>query len=395
MPQKRVSAGEMCEALRKKVPRTSSKLPITHYPLKIMRLIDRYILKSFGQVFFFVLFAACSVIVIVDGFERIDYFIDRKAAILQVILHYVYWLPHHVVLILPVAVLLTTLIVIGRLSRNSELIAMKACGLSLWRIFVPLFVVGFMVSLGSLALGELVTVTNHKLTQLKRYDIEKKKRVNYRSQNKIFYLGANGHMYFIDYFDGVRMRLRRVVVYEFDENGLMKRRIDAEKALFTDDNIWVFTDGIERHFLADNSEQVNKFDKLPLPELAETPDDFSRRRKKPKEMNFLELREYVERVKRSGGDVGKDEVDLYLKISFPCANLVILLFGAPLSLSNRRNSPAISIILSISLAFPYWVFIQLGRALGHSGDLSPLIAAWLPNTVFFVLGIVALIRAPK
>lgn len=361
----------------------------------MIKLIDRYLIANFARVFGFVFLSACAVVMIVDGFERIDYFIDRKATLIQVALYYAYWLPHNIVLILPIGVLLATLIVIGRLSRNSELVAMKACGLSLWRIFLPLYFIGLFVSGASLFLGELVTITNLKLTQLKKHQIEKKAEADYQSQNKIFYLGENGHMYFIDYFDGFRQRLRRVVVYEFDQNSLLKRRIDAERAYFSDDRLWIFEDGIERVFAHDGSERTRQFTIQEMPELRETPVDFSKRQKKPHEMNYIELRKYIKRVKRSGGEVGKDEVDLYLKIAFPCANFIILLFGAPLSLSTRRNSPAISIIISISLAFIYWIFIQLGRALGHSGDLSPLMAAWLPNIVFFLFGVLALIWAPK
>ena len=360
----------------------------------MIKIIDRYIFNEFSRVFMFVLFAACAVIIIVDGFEQADYFIDRKAGIILVLKYYFYWLPHHIILILPIAVLLSTLMTVGRLSRNSELIAMKACGISLWRIFVPLFFLGVFIALFALFLGEMVTITNYRLAQVKRIEIEKKQPLNYLSQSQIHYFGSKGHLYYIDFFDGAHNRLRRVVVYEFNQNSHLKRRIDAEFADYQS-NQWIFHQGIERIFVNSDSLIANKFENLSMPELEETPNDFGRRQKKPDEMNFQELKDYITRVKRSGGEIGKDEVDLYLKIAFPCANLIILIFGAPLSISGRRNSPAISVIVSVSLAFIYWIFIQLGRALGHNGDLTPLIAAWLPNTVFFIFGLAALIRAPK
>lgn len=360
----------------------------------MIRLIDRYILKSFLKVFLFVFLSVCVVIIIVNVFEKVDYFIDHKASLYLVFKHYLLWLPFQVVVILPIGVLLSTLIVINTLSRNGELIALKSCGLSLHRLLVPLFMMGIIISLISLFLGEMVSITNQKLKELKRVEIENKPPIDYLSQNRIFYIGSQGHMYYIDYFDGARQRLRRVVVFEFNRDNQLVRRIDAERAVYTD-SVWVFQQGVERKFLPDGSEVANAFKQEEMPNLEETPADFSRRYKRPNQMNYFELRDYIQKVKRSGGTAREDEVDLYLKIAYPFANFIILLFGAPLSLSSRRSSPAISVIMSISVAFIYWIMIQLGKALGHSGDLAPFVAAWLPNLVFASLGIIALIRAPK
>ncbi|OQY27684.1 MAG: LPS export ABC transporter permease LptG [Candidatus Cloacimonetes bacterium 4572_55] len=360
----------------------------------MIRLLDRYILRRFSKIFLFVFLAVCVVIVIVNIFERIDYFVDHKATIPLIIAYYLYWLPFQIVVIMPIGTLIATLIVISNLSRSGELIAMKSCGISLLRVLIPLFCMGILISLLSLGLGELVPETNRRLKDLKRVDIEKKPAINYRSKSRIFYIGSKGHMYYIDYFDGNRQQLRRVVLFEFDEFSRLTRRIDARSALFNDD-CWTFENGVERVFGPDHSETAIHFEKKQMPELEEAPEDFGRKQKRPNQMNYFELKKYIQKVKRSGGKNGKDEVDLYLKIAYPFANFIILLFGAPLSLSTRRSSAALSVIASFSVAFVYWVMIQLGKALGHNGNLDPLVAAWLPNAIFAVLGIIALIRAPK
>ncbi len=362
-----------------------------------MRLLDRYILKNFFRVILFIFMTIGVIIMIVNIFEKIDYFIDNKARFIYVIEYYVYWLPFQIVMVMPIGVLLATLMVISNLSRNGELIAMKSCGLSLWRILIPLLAVGVLISVVSLALSEIVPYTNQQLKNLQRVKIEQKPPQPTLSQNKVFYIGSKGHMYFIDYFDAKKQRLHRVTVFEYDEYSRLLRRIDAERAAYRD-STWVFEDGMERLFSANGQEVAQAFRQRPLPELEEAPEDFSRYYKFPNQMNYLELREYIQKTKRSGANsesIRQDEVDLYLKIAYPFSNLIILFFGAPLSLSTRRSSPALSVILSISVAFVYWTMIQLGKALGHGGYLTPLMAAWLPNTVFAALGLIALIRAPK
>ncbi len=112
-------------------------------------------------------------------------------------------------------------------------------------------------------------------------------------------------------------------------------------------------------------------------------------------MGFFELYDYISRVKRGGGEAQKEMVDLFLKISFPFANLIIILFGAPLASNPRRSGAAFGFGVSLMICFLYWGFIQLGRALGHHGTLHPFLSAWLANLVFGGIGGILLWKTPK
>ena len=169
------------------------------------------------------------------------------------------------------------------------------------------------------------------------------------------------------------------------ENTILQRT-DAKKAVWTEEG-WMFEDAVVRKF---NPETVNRHHEIVMPQLKETVEDFSKIKEKPEDMSYWALREYI-RVKRKGGeDVLKESVELNMKLSFPAINLVIILFGAPIAASIRRSGAAAGFAGSLLIAFLYWGFIQIAKALGYYGTLPPVLAAWINNVFFAGCGLVLL-----
>jgi len=125
-----------------------------------------------------------------------------------------------------------------------------------------------------------------------------------------------------------------------------------------------------------------------------TPLDFIKSAKKPISMNFFELREYIERLKKVGEKFTKELVELNLKVSFPFANLIILLFSVPLvSTSSRSKGRGLIFGMGLLVCFMYLSTLRICQSLGYNEVLSPLVAAWLPNVVFASIGIFFVIKA--
>jgi lipopolysaccharide export system permease protein len=109
-------------------------------------------------------------------------------------------------------------------------------------------------------------------------------------------------------------------------------------------------------------------------------------------MSSTELREFIEEVKRGGGNPDRWTTDLYLKFAFPFANFIIVLIGASLAANKRRSGAAVGFGISVLVCFLYFGLIKMGQSLGYTGTVPPVVAAWFGNFVFFVVGLTMLLR---
>ncbi|MFQ6002897.1 MAG: LptF/LptG family permease, partial [Candidatus Zixiibacteriota bacterium] len=219
----------------------------------------------------------------------------------------------------------------------------------------------------------------------------------------------DGTIFHLDVYNSKKKTGSGVLVQKFEKNRL-KEEVQAKKMSWTKAG-WVFENGRERIFTNSSSEPVmpesatsaeqagvekyDTFDRRLRPDLKIKPEVFAQRQKKPEEMGYFELSEYVKIKKRSGQVVAKETTDLYLKISFPFVNFIIVLFGAPLTANPKRSGVAIGFAISLFISFVYYTLIRMGQSFGYSEKLPPLLAAWSANILFAVLGTMLLIKAKK
>lgn len=358
-----------------------------------MKTLDRYVGGKFLSAALFSVLAFLIIFVVVDIIERLDTFIDKNVPVLTVVRYYALYAPYIVILTLPVAMLLASLFSISSLSRHQELAAMKSAGLSLYRILLPLFLLAFVVSVSCILFGEfLVPYTNEMKGEIWRTQIKKRSPRADLIQRDVYLQGSDGLIYYVRQFDGREQVGQDVLLQRYRDERLVTR-IDARQMAW-EGSTWVFRDGLVRHF-SGQEENLTAFEELRRADLAERPQDFLRKRKDPEEMNYRELRRYIRRVERSGGETHRERVDLYLKIAFPFASFIIVLFGAPLASSPRRSGAAVSFGISLFICFIYYSFVRLGQAMGYKGALPPALSAWLGNIVFGAAGLFVLWKARK
>jgi len=360
-----------------------------------MRILDRYLLREFLKALGFSLLAFVLIFILVDVFEKLDFLIDHRVSLPLAALYYLYQIPFIAVLVTPVAMLLASMSTTGSLARHNELISMKAAGLHLYRIFQPLFLLGLAVSLAVLVVGETtIPATNRLKGDLERQRIRREVPSQSTVRYNFFYDGTLGRQFYFKRLDASQGLADSLSLLQLDGRHNIILRLDARQAYWRQGR-WVLQDVIERRFQPDGSEQARRLPQLILEDCPEKPEDFIEKNLVPDEMSFLELRRYIDRIRRSGGDVQRSVVDLYLKISFPFANLIILLFGLPIMAHVKRSGAALTFAVSMFICFLFWGILQTGRALGHGGALSPLLAAWLPNLIFGAVGFYLLQKAPK
>lgn len=364
-----------------------------------MKIIDRYMIREFLKAMLLALVSFVLLFILVDVFEKLDIFIDAKAKLWMVALFYLYQIPYILVLTLPVAMLLASMGTISQMSRNYEIVALKSSGISLNRIFMPLLLLGLLISLLVLGFGEtVVPFTNQKRGNLERQDIRKRSLFFEAVRTNLYYAGTEGRFYFIKKYDVTKATMDSVVIWQMDSLNRLALRVDAPKGSWVTDH-WELqgikgVPIVQRRFISDQI-QEDSLQFLALTDFQETPESFTKRVLLPDEMNFAQLARYIDALRRSGGDAHRYVVDLYFKLSFPFANFIILLFGLPILSNSRKSGATLSFSLSLLVCFVFWGILQTGRALGHNASLMPVVAAWLPNLIFGALGLYILYRAPK
>ncbi|OYV65940.1 MAG: hypothetical protein B7Z72_11935, partial [Gemmatimonadetes bacterium 21-71-4] len=167
----------------------------------------------------------------------------------------------------------------------------------------------------------------------------------------------------------------------------------AQSALYTPTNGWTLRNGTLRFFLGRNRELAFTFDSLRQRAMTERPLDLLVEPKAPDQMRYAELGHYVRTVERAGGDANKLKVERALKIAIPCTCLIIALFGAPLGIAGTGSGPAYGVAVSLATTIVFLTMVQIMKAVGAGGVVPPLVAAWIPNTLFGVAGAVLFAKA--
>lgn len=356
-----------------------------------MKILDKYILQKFIGTMLFALIAFSVIFIIIDLVGFLDKFIDRNVGFTIVMKYYLFYFPYIVVLTLPVATLLASLFSIGQVARYNELVAMQAAGLSNYRILSSLLVFGILLSLLVMYAGErLVPYSNQKKKELYQTYVDKVgKRPKAQTKDISLQIEENRWL-LIGFFDTDNNTAFKVSIQRYAGNRLVER-LDAPQMSWENGN-WLLSNGYVRTF-ENNIERSRIFAELPLEDIRFIPDDIARVQKKAEEMSYWELKRFIDEVRRTGGKPDRWMVDLYLKISFPFANLIIILFGAPLAARKTRSGTAISFGISLFICFLYFGLIKVGQSLGHNETLHPLLAAWLGNIFFGIGAIYVLVRS--
>jgi LPS export ABC transporter permease LptG len=302
--------------------------------------------------------------------------------------HLVYRTPQYVYYILPLSVLLATLVTIGILTKNSELVVMKACGISLYRVAMPMLVGGLAGGAVLFLLEESVLGPSNRRAEEIRHVMRGGSPQTFDIATRRWIVGSDGDIYHYNYFDPRQRQLTSLSVFEFDPYmTTLRRRVYAEHAVHLGartgrDKIWHVEQGWTREF-DEGSGDTSAFQQFAESELAFEPAAyFATQQPDPDYMSYTQLRGYIARLRDSGLDVIAQQVALERKISFPFVTLIMTLIAVPFAVTTGRRGAMYGIGVGIVLAISYWVAFSVFAALGAGGLMAPVLAAWAPNLLF-------------
>jgi len=359
-----------------------------------MKVINSYVLKSFVKYLFICLAVLIFIYVVINLFDNLGKFLAKDALAKDILIYYLYLTPSYIVLLIPVASIMAVFFIFGIMTKNKELVALKTCGLNTNRLFYLILSAGIVICLLSFTFQETVGVWSQaRLFTHQQEKIDKRPKRPQSSRSNFFYQGEDDWVYFIKRFDASTQRINVVILWQISRENRIKKRIDADAAIY--DGSWKFSEAIFREFDDEGNETVKTYKVLEMPELKEKPEDFLKRIKPLEEMNFMEIYRFVQKRARAGENVVKEEVELNYRFSYPIITIIILLITLPLSVVLKKGGVAIGLGISIALAFTYWGLIQSCRAYGVAGLMDPVLAAWFPNMLFGIVGIVLIFKVPR
>lgn len=363
-----------------------------------MRLLDRHISRELlGPLIFGVAVFTSLMLAGKELFQVTELLAEYHAPVFKVLMFFLLRMPELIVMTLPMAMLLSALLGFGRLSSDSEVVALFAGGISLYRVARPVIVLALVVTGISFVLNEVVTPkTNSQYEQLRRELMDQQ-----LTSEKPFFVPdqSNGKTNSIVWiqggFDAAKGTLRGVTMIRYMDNK-PQSVVYAKEAIWKKGNEWSFREGYFQS-LGSGQTVIVPFARSTTQEikLDKTPEQLALYQKSAEQLSFAQLRDFIRMLHDEGVEVREYRVKLYQKIALPLASLVFALIGTPLGLRPHRSSSAMGLGLAIVIIFAYWVFMHYMTILGNNGAISPAAAAFIPTLFGSGAGVALIFRAAK
>jgi LPS export ABC transporter permease LptG len=282
------------------------------------------------------------------------------------------------------------------MERSNEITAVKATGISIYRVVTPVLVAAAIMAAGLFFADQFYLPHTNKRQEALHNQIKGKPPQTYLRPDRKWIFGQNNDIYYYQFFDADRDQFANVTVFQLDPASFaITRRIHAERAQWNKDlNRWVYEQGWQRSLHTSAIADYRAFDVATFPELSETPGYFKKEVKQYSEMNYEELRRYIHDLQQSGFDVVRLRVQLQKKLSYPVITLVMAILAIPFALTTGKKGTVTGVAVALGIAVFYTVVSRLFEAMGDLSQLPPALAAWSPDLIFCLLGGYLILKVP-
>jgi len=362
-------------------------------------ILDEYVLREFLVTFGLVLITFVLLMLVFTFFELLGDIIRNKTALVTVGEYLINLTPSMIYLITPLSVLIGVLVVFGLMNRNSELTAMKATGISLYRITVPVLVIAAFLSVMLFAFDELYLPQANRKQEALRNVIKGKPAETFEHPGRNWMFGQERRgepstIFYYEYFDPEIDAFGNISVFEFDPGSFtLVKRIHAKTAQWQPNlQAWVFEDGWERDFQGEAVTGYRTFPVSTFREVYEPPSYFTREVRPSSEMSFGELARYIHSLRQSGFNTVPLRVQLNHKLAYPLITLVMGILAIPFALSMGKRGSLSGIAIAIGVAVAYYAASAFFESMGNVSWLPAVLAAWSPDLLFGLAGAWLLLR---
>ncbi|MDI6401014.1 LptF/LptG family permease [Balneolaceae bacterium ANBcel3] len=360
----------------------------------MINTFDRYIFFRMAMLTGFVVALLIFIFIIIDFSENSGTFTDRGATFREIWFdYYLNYIPEMTRLIMPVAVFASCLWLTGQMANHLEIIALRAAGVSLYRLLIPyLFFAVLMAGGISYLDGYVVPQSNAQRAEFEhRYLMNRSERID---RNRIFRQESPGNIIQVNYFDIREQTGYRVQFFSFEHDRLVKTIEAGRMKWDPEQQHWTLSNGTINQF-HDHGVHRLRFTELDTT-LNLYPRDFGRTSSDVYQLTYPEIRDYIAAIERSGaGGVEMPRVQYYGKLGYPFSIIIVTLIGVSIASERRRGGRGVHIATGLVISFLYLALMKLSEPFGYTGAMDPLTAAMMPHVVFLVMALILLLLARK
>ena len=374
----------------------SIRQPRKRYSARFPLILDDMILRDFAMYLVMILSTFLILALVFTFFELLTDIVRNKVSFILLVEYLLNLSPSLIYLMAPMSVLLAVLITFGLMQKSSELTAMKATGFSIYRAILPVIILCGMFAAGLFVFDQVYIPHTNKRQEILRNQIKGKPPQTYLQADRKWIFGESNQIYYYQVFDPDVDRFGGITVFEFDPATFqLTRRIHADGAHWEPGiRKWVFENGWVRSLNGASIQEFRTFDVATFNELGEDPSYFKKEVRQSSEMDYEELRNYIQDLQKSGFDTIRLKVQLQKKLAFPLITLVMAVLAIPFSAQGRRGGALAGVAIALGIAVVYWVTAGLFEAMGNANQLPAMLAAWAPDFIFALAGGYLLLRVP-
>ena len=360
------------------------------------RILDDYVLRDFLIYLALVLVTFIILTLVFNFFELLNDIVRNRVPLITVGWYLVTLIPPWTYLIAPLCVLLAVLITLGLMEKANEVTAMKASGISIYRVVTPVIVLAAAIATGLFFFNEYYLPSVNRQQEALRNVIKGKPAQTFLRPDRMWIFGKNSTIYYYELFDADRNSFGNISIFEFDPSSFaLNKRIFAARAHWSPElNRFVFEDGWIREFNGTAIKAFKVFDVSTFAELGENPDYFKKEIKQYTEMNSSQLSRYIQDMQQSGFDVVRLKVQWQKKFAYPIITLVMAVLAVPFSLRAARRGALTGVAVALGIAVVYFLTSGLFEAMGNLNQLPPALAAWAPDLLFALAGGYMILKVP-
>ncbi len=361
--------------------------------MNLIKRLDKYLLQQFLKVLAGSLIFMLGLYLITIYLDNLKYFSHPNVKIGLILIYFLNIIPEILIQVVPPAALFSTSYIFGNMNSNNEIIAVYNGRISFARLILPLIASGLILAAGLFLFFEFISTNSSKQAVEVKQDIKKLtgKTMGYMySNSKLFLKGSDDTIYYVEFFDSENGIMQSPVIFKFDVNGDILFQLNAASGTYNElKNQWLFRNVYIMRNTGDGK-YSNERKAVYSMNLLETPGSFMKTSVTIMQMKIKNALKFIDSKRKTGAEYKKFLVEFHWRFAFPFSVVITILIGSITGIYFRKAVLVISFFLAIIVSFGYYGIMAIGMALGKSGKLNPVVAAWIANAIYLTGGIVAL-----
>lgn len=364
------------------------------------KTFQRYLFRQILLPFSAGLALFTFILLIARIMKLVELVVNRGVPLLDVLKVFSYILPAFLEVTVPMALLLACLMACGRLSSDSEFVAMKACGLSLYQFARPFAAIAAVVWLLSTFLSVYVRPLGNAGLKASIFELART-RASAGLKEHVFNDDFKGLVIYVDSIEPPGNELRRILISDRRNPDQHNTVIARRGLLVPDEDARTLDLRLFEGTIFTNADGETNFHKTDFGnydvslDLVEALGQLDRSAKDPAEMTLAEISARIRELDATGGKSRNERVELMRRFSVPFASLVFTLLAIPLGLQPVRAVRSRGLALSLGIILLYYVMLSGAETLATQGRAPVGIALWTPNLVLGLIGLVLFRRAAR